>query len=69
MYHYGEMYFPGAALYGRDDGSSFKVALLSGPPGIGKTTTATLACKVSDCNMSLTSIERECIINFLLQTF
>ena len=35
------------ALYGRDDGSAFKVALLSGPPGVGKTTTATLACKVS----------------------
>ena len=39
--------FPSIALYGRDDGSSFKVALLSGPPGIGKTTAATLACKVS----------------------
>ena len=30
----------------RDDGSSYKAALLSGPPGIGKTTTATLVCKV-----------------------
>lgn len=29
----------------QDTGSSFKAALLSGPPGIGKTTTATLACK------------------------
>ena len=28
------------------DGSSFKAALLSGPPGIGKTSTATLVCKV-----------------------
>uniref|UniRef100_A0A4W3IHY4 Replication factor C subunit 1 n=1 Tax=Callorhinchus milii TaxID=7868 RepID=A0A4W3IHY4_CALMI len=29
---------------GRDDGSSSKAALLSGPPGVGKTTTATLVC-------------------------
>lgn len=28
-----------------DDGAYFKAALLSGPPGIGKTTTATLVCK------------------------
>lgn len=28
-----------------DDGSFFKAALLSGPPGVGKTTTAHLACK------------------------
>ena len=32
---------------GSDDGAGFKAALLSGPPGIGKTTTATLVCKVS----------------------
>ena len=31
---------------GSDDGAGFKAALLSGPPGIGKTTTATLVCKV-----------------------
>ncbi|XP_063778792.1 replication factor C subunit 1 isoform X3 [Pseudophryne corroboree] len=33
---------------GKDDGSSFKAALLSGPPGIGKTTTAVLVCKELD---------------------
>ncbi len=32
-----------------DDGSSYKAALLSGPPGIGKTTTATLVCEVCVC--------------------
>ncbi|XP_072108959.1 replication factor C subunit 1 isoform X2 [Mobula birostris] len=30
---------------GKDDGSNLKAALLSGPPGVGKTTTATLVCK------------------------
>jgi len=33
---------------GSDDGAGFKAALLSGPPGIGKTTTATLVCKVNN---------------------
>ncbi|KAM6206229.1 replication factor C subunit 1 isoform 4-T4 [Sarcoramphus papa] len=30
---------------GKDDGTGFKAALLSGPPGVGKTTTACLVCK------------------------
>ncbi|XP_053560024.1 replication factor C subunit 1 isoform X2 [Bombina bombina] len=33
---------------GKDDGGTFKAALLSGPPGVGKTTTAVLACEELD---------------------
>ena len=29
-----------------DDGSGYRAALLSGPPGVGKTTTAALVCQV-----------------------
>ena len=39
---------PLLAGFGGGDGSQFKAALLSGPPGVGKTTTATLACKVCE---------------------
>lgn len=34
-------------FFGKDEtGAGLRAALLSGPPGIGKTTTATLVCKV-----------------------
>ncbi|KAL8584248.1 hypothetical protein ACOMHN_034933 [Nucella lapillus] len=36
---------PSGRFYGQDDGSGHRAALLSGPPGIGKTTTAVLVCK------------------------
>jgi len=34
----------GGFFAGKEDGSIFKAALLSGPPGVGKTTSATLVC-------------------------
>ena len=36
-----------------DDGSGHKAALLSGPPGVGKTTTATLVAQVRSCHEDL----------------
>ena len=41
---------------GDPTGVSFKAALLSGPPGVGKTTSATLVCKVRK--------ERGCAVTF-----
>ena len=41
---------------GREDGSSFKAALLSGPPGIGKTTTATLVCQVGSSTWQMAEL-------------
>ena len=41
------------------DGAGLRAALLSGPPGVGKTTTAVLACEVGHMTSHMTSHDGE----------
>ena len=50
-------------MAGKDDGLIFRAALLSGAPGLGKTTTATLVCKVVLLFIFLTFIRRQFLQN------
>jgi len=42
----GNVLYVVVKMRANDDGAGHKAVLLSGPPGIGKTTTAQIVCKV-----------------------